>query len=86
MQGIDFRGAVLVGTRLSNADLTGADLRKAWVYHGNLNETKLNDADLSTAKVWYYQIQKAILCNTSSRFWGTVNTGCVGMSRLVNRT
>ena len=25
------------------------------------------------------QIKKAVSCNTNSRFWGVINTGCVGM-------
>ena len=79
LQGIDFRGAVLVGTNFSNANLSNTDLRGAWLYHANLEEADLNGADLSTSKVWYHQITKAISCNTKSRFWGVINSGCVGM-------
>ena len=68
-----------LGTQFDNADLSGADLRRAWLYHGDLSKSNLNGTDLSTTKVWYHQIQKAILCNTKSRFWGVINSGCVAM-------
>jgi uncharacterized protein YjbI with pentapeptide repeats len=79
LQGTNFRGAVLVGTNFKDADLSHADLRETWLYEAKLKNTILTGADMSTAKVWYHQIKRAILCNTTTRFWSVVNSGCVAM-------
>ena len=79
LQGTNFRGAVLVGTNFKDADLSNADLRDTWLYGSNLEDTTLTGADMSSAKVWYHQIKKAILCNTNTRFWKTMNSGCAAM-------
>ncbi len=79
LQGTNFRGAVLVGTNFTNADLSHADLRDTWMYSSQLKETILTGANMSTSKVWYHQIKKAILCDTKTRFWDVVNTGCAAM-------